>query len=220
MTIMTEEFPIKIKQVIEERVKEMDLFWKVIEGAIPPDRLKILVTRYYAEIKTFIDLKLPERMRLCPSNAHHVRKLFNQIYKEEHGDFEEGQDHPTLLRKLCLALGVTDEELETEYQLYVTRFNYMRELETSWENMITELAIMVAWESVTPKFGKLPFQALRKHYSIPEEALDFFKLHEECDACHSSDVMDILVKSANTQALQKHALATIEKTLDLNQYFV
>lgn len=216
---MPTEFSDRVAITIESGLKRMDLFWDVIEGRASRDALKSAATRYYAEVKTFIDLKLPERMRLCPSDALFARRFLCRIYADEHGDFEEGRDHPSLWAKFCRALGIEQHELDREYQEYARRFRYMRDLEPSRENMVTELATMAAWESVVPRLAELPFKALRDRYAIPEDALEFFSMHQQVDEVHATVALSVLVEAATTPALQDRAIKAIEGTLDLESYF-
>ena len=214
-----EDFEKRVSERIDNAVKQMGLFQDVIEGRLSRLQLRTAAQRYYAEVRTFVDLKLPERLRLCPADALRARRFLAEIYAEEHGDFEPGRDHPALWARFCHALGIGERELEEEYRIYSARFRYLREREPSRENLVTELATMAAWESVVPRFERLPIESLRNRYGIAEEALEFFRVHQQADASHSRAALDVLSVYADTPELRDHALGVIEQTLDLEGYF-
>ncbi len=207
------------QEAIEAGIGRMGFFWSIVERKASQDELRAIASRYYAEIRTFIDLKLPERMRLCPLSALEARKFFWRIYRDEHGEFETGRDHPSLWKKFCRELGIEDAELENQYHAYARKFEYMRKLEPSEENMVTELATMAAWESVVPVFASAPYEALRDHYGISDDGLEFFTLHQDVDGFHSKAALEMLARFASTRKLQDHALRAIEQTLRLDSYF-
>ncbi|MGE4649338.1 MAG: iron-containing redox enzyme family protein, partial [Myxococcota bacterium] len=159
-----EDFENLANERIDTAVRKMGLFQDVVKGRLSRPQLRSAAQRYYAEVRTFVDLKLPERLRLCPSDALRARRFLAEIYAEEHGNFEPGRDHPALWARFCHALGIGERELEDEYRSYSARFRYLREREPSRENLVTELATMAAWESVVPRLARLPIQSLREAY--------------------------------------------------------
>lgn len=214
-----EDFERSVIARIDTSVQRMGLFRAVLEGRLSRQQLRTAARRYYAEIRTFVDLKLPERMRLCPGSALRARAFLARIYAEEHGDFEPGRDHPALWARFCHALDIGERELEEETRAYAPRFHYLREREPCRKHLVTELATMTAWESVVPRFSRLPLSSLRERYGIAEEALEFFRVHQQADAAHSRAALEILTRYANTPALREHSLRVIEETLDLESYF-
>ena len=213
------EFQRVVTDRIDTAVQRMGLFQAVLEGRLSHPQLRAAARRYFAEVRTFVDLKLPERMRLCPGSALGARRFLARIYAEEHGDFEPGRDHPALWARFCHALDIGERELEEEVRAYAPRFHYLREREPCREHMLTELATMAAWESVAPHFAQLTLTALRESYGIAEEALEFFRVHREADAAHSRAALKVLALYADTEAQREHALRVIEETLDLDGYF-
>ena len=214
-----EDFENLVNERIDTAVGQMGLFQDVVRGRLSRPQLRTAARRYYAEVRTFVDLKLPERLRLCPSDALRARRFLAEIYTEEHGNFEPGRDHPALWARFCHALGIGERALEDEYRSYSARFRYLREREPSRENLVTELATMAAWESVVPRLARLPIQSLREAYGIAEDALEFFRVHQQADAAHSRAALDVLSVYADSPELRKHSLGVIEETLDLEGYF-
>ena len=214
-----EDFENLVNERIDSAVRQMGLFQAVAKGQLSRPQLRTAAQRYYAEVRTFVDLKLPERLRLCPSDALRARRFLAEIYAEEHGNFEPGRDHPALWARFCHALGIGERELEDEYRSYSARFRYLREREPSYKNLVTELATMAAWESVVPRLTRLPIQSLRETYGIAEDALEFFRVHQQADVTHSRAALDVLSVYADSPELREHALGVIEETLDLEGYF-
>jgi len=215
-----EEFDRQLSTRIDAAIQRMGLIEAVVEGRLPRRELASAARRYYAEVRTFVDLKLPERMRLCPPDAIHARQFLARIYVEEHGEFVPGQDHPALWARFCGALGLAERELEAEVRAYAPRFHYLREREPSREHLVTELATMSAWESVVPRLAGLHYTALRETYGIPEEALEFFRVHRQADAGHARAAMKVLGTYADTPTLRELALQAATETLELGGYFV
>jgi len=214
-----EGFARELATRIDTAIAHMGLFQAVVEGHLPRQQLENAARRYYAEVRTFVDLKLPERMRLCPPDALRARHFLAQIYVEEHGEFVPGRDHPALWARFCRALGLEERELEAEVRAYAPRFHYLREREPCRKHLVTELATMSAWESVVPQFAGLPCTSLHAAYGIPEEALEFFRVHQQADTSHAQAASEVLGIYADTPALREHALQTVEETLDLRGYF-
>jgi pyrroloquinoline quinone (PQQ) biosynthesis protein C len=212
------QFPELVHKTISTAVEQMEFFWKVIEGKASSEELTIAAKEYYAEVRTFLDIKLPHRMRICPIEALDVRKFLCEIYEEEHGNFEVGRDHAALWKKFCNALGLADSELERHYHQYAAGFSYMSEIEPSVDNMVTEIAIMTAWESVGPLFARLPLESLRTHYDLSPDALEFFELHSVVDVEHSSQALELLTRYASTPVLRERAIAAMTETLKLDNY--
>src|SRR5262245_47826725 len=55
-----------------------------------------LLARMYAETRLFIDVRLPERLRLCPASARSARRYLWENYGDEAGSFVPGRDHVAL----------------------------------------------------------------------------------------------------------------------------
>jgi pyrroloquinoline quinone (PQQ) biosynthesis protein C len=191
----------------------------ILDGTLERDALRRYAARYYAELRTFIDVKIPERLRLCPHGAARAKAFFARAYAEEQGQFRLGEDHASVFGRVCRALDLTTEELEEETKRYAARFRYLRDLEPSWRAMVRELAIAYAWESAAPVLGMAIASALEWHYAVPAEALRFFSLHAAADRAHSAEALQVLLAYADGPELVAVALAAIDETLHLEHYF-
>ena len=189
----------------------------LLAGRLDRPTLALWAARYYGELRVFLDVKLPERLRLCPYEAMLAKQLFARAYVEEQGGFRAGEDHATLFRRLCDALDVPAALLAAETHRQACRFAYLRALEPSEETLVRELAVTYAWESAAPVVGRALAAALAHHYGVPADALAFFTLHESVDRAHSAACLRVLLVHARTEALRALALATVGETLDLDR---
>jgi len=175
-----------------------------------------LAKRHYAEVRTFTDLKLPCRMRICPHDAHLAKKFFWEIYQEEQGGFEPGKNHAEVFRAFCLDVGLTEEILEDEYQGYWPNYAYLLTEPPSMTALVRELAVSYAWESaiarVAPQLQKLLDSVLQE---LGREDVDvrYFDEHVVLDVHHAEMAADVLVAYAVTEDLRDVAKASIRDTL-------
>jgi hypothetical protein len=211
-------FVTAVSEQIERSMRGMTPVWAVLDGSMPDATLRRLAALHHAEIRTFLDLKLPERMRVCPREAVEVRKFFAEEYVEEHGNFVPGRDHGSLWGRLCEALGVERDTLEGAYVTQMRKFEYLRALEPSHEAMVRELATMAGWESVAPRFATPLVHALAQRYALPAESLEFFALHETVDVAHSATALRLLDAFASTPSLREVALHAVSTSLTLRDY--
>ncbi len=208
-----------LRNAVMRGLAEMPVVTAILDGTLAPGTVRRYAARYYAELRTFIDVKIPERLRLCPHDAVRAKEFFARTYVEEQGRFRAGEDHASVFRRVCHALDLTTDVLEEETGRYAVRFRYLRELEPSRGAMVRELAIAYAWESAAPMLGLAIASALERHYAVPPDALRFFSLHEAADRAHSAEALEVLLAYADRPELVAVALAAIDETLDLERYF-
>jgi pyrroloquinoline quinone (PQQ) biosynthesis protein C len=183
---------------------------------ISDEVLRRWTLRHYAEVRTFIDLKLPERLRICPHDAYVAKKFFWHIYEEEQGDFVEGQNHAQMFAKFARAIGITDRDLEAEYLAYRVNFEYMREAEQSLENVVAELAISYAWESAINRIATTLTASLgdvRERFSLSDEDIEYFTAHITLDQDHARLALQTLEHYLTSPILEDIARAAIRDSL-------
>lgn len=208
-----------LREAVRRGLAAMPIVPAILDGTLGRGALRRCAARYYAELRTFIDVKLPERLRLCPHDAVRAKEFFARAYAEEQGQFRAGEDHASVFARVCHAFGLTPDALEGEVERYATRFRHLRDLEPSRHAMVRELAIAYAWESAAPVIGLAIAGALERHYAVPKEALGFFALHDVADRLHSAEALRVLLAYADSPELVAVALAAIDETLDLARYF-
>ena len=209
-------FVAEIKEYAEECYRKIEAVNALLAGELSVEQLKKMAKRHYAEIRTFLDVKIPERMRLCPPHAYSAKQYFWYLYREEHGFFKPGENHAELFKPVCYALGLSDKDLEEEYEAYWPQYKYLFDLTPSLEVLVKELAISAAWESFSPIMGPELMAALKK-YSIPDE-LGYFSLHFEVDQRHGEQAYKTLNEYVTRPDLQAIAMDAITKDLVENNY--
>lgn len=171
---------------------EMPLLNDLCSGSISKEELKQIAMLQYAETKTFTDIKNPARLYLCPHEATLAKKYFCYLYREEQGNFKEGMNHADLFKPVCFDLGLTEKQIEDCYDKYSRTFLYLFHEKPSMEVMVRELGISVAWESLTPYFGKGLIDSLKENYHLSDAAMKYFTIHHSVDQAHSKHAIKTL----------------------------
>jgi pyrroloquinoline quinone (PQQ) biosynthesis protein C len=186
----------------------------ICAGTLPLEMLRRIGARQYAEARAAIQVKFPERLRICPIEAGEARRYWCQQLIEESGDFEAGCDHGSLLAPAFMALGGTQQELDDEYERYLPRVSYLRESPLSLELTLREAAQLYIEEAVFVGEANRIGDALRDHYGVPEGAVRYFRVHAVLDAQHSANGLDMLVSTATSQAQKRLVLETAASALE------
>ncbi len=213
------EYTARIREHVSACCREVALVNSIASGALPPGELVGCARRHYAEVRTFIELKLPERLRLCPPHAYSAKRFFWEIYREEHGDFVDGRNHAELFKPVCHKLGISDDELEAEFNSYWPHYRWMLAAEPSHQIMVRELAVSYAWESFIINLGPGLTAALRSHYGFTDRELLYFKLHSSVDDEHSAAALDTLSEYVTDERLEGWATEAITDSLLRRNYF-
>ncbi len=186
----------------------------ICSGKLPIEHLRAIGARQYAEAKAALQVKFAERLRICPISAATARRYWCQQLTDESGNFEPGHDHATLLAPSCLAVGVTPEQLEAEYQRYLPRVDYLCKSPVSLELTLREGAQVYVEEAVFVGTANRIGDALRDHYGVPEEAVLYFRLHAEVDVGHSAAGLEMLAHCAQSEAHKQLVVETAERSLE------
>jgi len=203
----------EINEYLADCFNKMPLLNDICDRTITKEQLKEIAMLHYAETKTFINVKNPARLYLCPHEATVAKKYFCYLYREEQGNFKEGKNHADLLKPVCFDLGLTEKEIEDCYERYKKSFLYLFHEKPSMEIMIRELGISVAWESLTPFFGARLIDSLREHYKLSEKGMEYFTVHHLVDQAHSKQAVKTLAHYCTTHELMKIAKQGIKSAL-------
>ena len=136
-------------------------------------------------------------------------RIFENIYAG-------GRAHWKLYCQLGEALGIRAEEMwRTEYCAGALAFKaFMSEIcGRSFLEGVS--AHMLAGEAPVPVEGMSRAEALRKHYGLDDQALEFFAVHQEADDDHASVGVNLLAEFAPTEADRRLVVRTVEDTLDM-----
>jgi pyrroloquinoline quinone (PQQ) biosynthesis protein C len=211
--MLSDEIWRQFEDYVAECIGKAPVLGQFLQGKLRQEDLKAIALRFYAEVRTFVDLKLPCRMRLCPHDAVIGKKYFWEIYKEEQGDFMPGKNHAEWFKSFCAVLELSGEDLEREYKAYVPRYSYLLTEEPSYEAMIRELAISYAWETTILVAGPRVIQVLIDKLRLHESQLDYFTGHLVVDEGHSELALNALKAYVTTSATMETARRAVHNDL-------
>jgi pyrroloquinoline-quinone synthase len=137
-----------------------------------------------------------------------VRRVWLTKAIEEEGEDIIGREHgphPAYWVKLCEALGLSRDYVIRSEPLAGVKFAVDVFVEIAHKSWL--LGIAVSEGEDTAKAMIRDIELFRKHYSwVPEEALEFYKLHSEVDVGHGNIRLDILAKYCDTKELQEDCI--------------
>ncbi|MGD9723616.1 MAG: iron-containing redox enzyme family protein [Pirellulales bacterium] len=208
-----DDLRMQLSNLVNESVGRLPIVEAVCSGQLPRQQLQVMAARMYAETRTALQIKLPERLRICPIEASALRRYWCHQLDEESGNFEPGQDHASLLMPVCLALGLTREQLEAEFQRYHPIADYLRESPVSLELSLREATQVFVEESVLAGQAMRIADALRDRYGLSEPALAYFRVHAQLDVAHSAAGLEVLVRCATTPQQRQLVLESAQAVL-------
>jgi pyrroloquinoline quinone (PQQ) biosynthesis protein C len=176
--------------------------------------------RHYAEVRTFVDLKLPCRLRLCPADATDAKAYFWRLYEAEQGFFEPGSNHAEVFGRFCGQLGISRESLEDEWRHYWPNYSYLLVEPPSVECLVRELSVSYAWESMMELVGPSVMNLADKLLGAGKSNYEYFTGHLEFDEGHSNEALGLLKQFASNPALKEVAISSAHDALFIKSPFV
>ena len=137
----------------------------------------------------------------CRVRQHIVENLIDEETNQGRGD----EPHWKLAARLARALGATDVELMNPYvaKESVEYVEWVIDLGRREYGIVTLAAMSIGGETRTDKGIGQMLQALRDHYGLSREALEFFYAHIGEAEAHGDPVFDMVREWATTQERQK-----------------
>jgi len=187
-----------VNSVIEEIVKPglrslMDCryFSELREGKLSVRRLQGFALQHYVT-----NLALCKGFALCMVKYAHEPDLYDHFLHQ----FNEEQYHPDLTKRFGLALGLTEEDFGNVNFI----FECLAHTGAALRGMlIGSPAENRTWalvnESMVCRYSEEFYTYLRKHYSLSEEALEFFRVHWVADQDHTRRAADVIARYARTE---------------------
>ncbi len=161
-----------------------------------------------------------------PNEAHDARQLIAENLYEEHGDLRPGRDHTSLLKQFGRALGLKDQEMEEalplpETQAFIDRIYHI--CRSSFIEGMAAIGIGHEGHALVQRpeaagVGRFA-QALREHYGLSEDDVEFWSLHARADVDHCRRALEMVKKYAVTAELQEKAKRAVEQTLRQWRFF-
>lgn len=202
-----EEFKETFKRVNKEDHKRPPHPWDLLfrEGKCTREQLQGWAKERYYFVKQ-VPVKEYGILFNCPYPE--VRRVWLTKAIEEEGEDIIGREHkahPEYWLKLCEGLGLSSDYVRDTEPLPGVKFavdTFALMATKSWL-----LGIAVSEGEDTAQGMLRDIEIFRKHYSwVPEEALEFYRLHSEVDVGHGNIRLDILAKYCDTKELQEDCI--------------
>jgi pyrroloquinoline-quinone synthase len=138
-----------------------------------------------------------------------VRRMWLPKAIEEEGEDligKPGKPHPDYWLKLCEALGLSRDYVIHSEPLFGVKFAVDSFAQAAFKSSWL-LGVAVSEGDDTARAMARDLEVFRKHYSwVPDDALEFYKIHAAVDVEHGQIRKEILQKYAATKELQEDCI--------------
>lgn len=135
------------------------------------------------------------------------RRWLSKAIEEEGEDIIGGEhrSHPDYWVTVCEGMGLTRDELDASEPLAGVRFAVDAFAHASSRHWL--LGVAVSEGRDTARVMARMLEVFRKHYHwVPDDALEFYRLHSEVDVGHGEIRMDLLSRYCTTKELQEECI--------------
>ncbi|HTN70599.1 MAG TPA: iron-containing redox enzyme family protein [Methylomirabilota bacterium] len=177
-------------------------FTELRKGTLPIRRLQGFALQHY-----MTNIALNKGFALCMVKYAHDPDL----YKHFAYQYNEEQSHPDLVKKFGLALGLKEEDFQNATFI----FECLSHTGAALRGMLTgSPAENRTWalvnESMVCRYSEEFYTYLKKNYELPEDALEFFKVHWIADQDHTRRASEVIERYADS-ARQQQVVREIAK---------
>jgi len=175
-------------------------FFAAIErGEAPKAVVQAWAKQFYPWLAS-VPIAMAERYSNCPievENDPYRRLILDQLVEEAGDPHGKAPGHPELWLRFCEGLGVRRADVLGEPQLPSTMLAIDDFLYT---NRVHPFYISAAGSSEPPNVELCArlLPALRKHYAVPEDHLEYYRLHVTADVEHSEWIGRIVANFASS----------------------
>lgn len=218
--LTTDQFVQEVNQKIASKsLLNHPFYQKWNEGALTQEQLKEYAKQYYHFVKHF-----PRLVSCVHSNCDDfdTRQMLMQNLADEEGYKSEFKNHPELWMDFAKSLGLTEDEVRNAVPLRETEYlvDGMYELAKSQDNELG-IASLYAYESQVPEISKTKIEGLKKFYGInSDDAIAYFRVHEEFDVYHSKEELDAIIKKCKTDEEKKRVINAVDEAAALQWGFL
>ncbi len=186
----------------------------IAAGTIPIRQLQGWITQDYQYRKHVTRLATLRYVKCTdPEIAAH---LYEVVEEEAAGVSTGTAGHLDLFYGLAAGLGVSQQQLEAAPVLPPAAAHvYWAELILHTQPWFLAMAAQLAGEGDGARNNRVMRTGLQHHYGLDDEALRFYRTHEEADADHGSLTEVIIRRYVTTQELQAQATAIVRRKLQL-----
>jgi pyrroloquinoline quinone (PQQ) biosynthesis protein C len=177
-----------------QSLMETQYFSELRQGKLSIPRLQGFALQHY-----LTNVALNKGFALCMVKYAHEPEL----YKHFAYQYNEEQYHPDLVKKFGLALGLKEED----FQEATFIFECLSHTGAALRGMLTgSLAENRTWalvnESMVCRYSEEFATYLPKNYELPDDALEFFRVHWVADQDHTQRAAEVITRFANTRQEQ------------------
>jgi pyrroloquinoline quinone (PQQ) biosynthesis protein C len=195
----------------------------LVREIVNPGLESLMATQYFSELRQatlsvrrlqgfalqhyLTNITLNKGFALCMVKYAHDSDLFRHFAYQ----YNEEQYHPDLVKKFGLALGLEEDDFQSATFI----FECLSHTGAALRGMLTgSPAENRAWalvnESMVCRYSEEFYTYLKKNYELPEDALEFFKVHWVADQDHTERARQVIERYAES-ARQQHVATQIAK---------
>ncbi len=178
---------------------------------IQPGVERLMESRYFAALR---DGKLTTRQLGGFAIQHYIHNMAvlkgfaliaaqraadDKAFMAMAGGLYEEFTHPAMCRKFGLALGLTDEDFDHALPTYGCLLHTAATIHAMYLARPIEVrANALSNETMVQRYAVEFDVYLRKHYDIPEEAMEFFVVHQGADVEHTARAAKAIAELADS----------------------
>ena len=179
-------------------------FHELEQGKIPKPVVQEWVQQFYPWLAC-VPIAMAERFSQCswePKNDRYRRMILDQLVEEAGDPKGKEPGHPELWLRFCEGLGVPRAKVQSAELLPSTMVAIDDFLYT---NRVNPFYVSAAGSSEPPNVPLCArlLPAFRNHYGVPEENLEYYRLHVTADVEHSQWIGEIVASFASTPEVRK-----------------
>ena len=187
-----------VKEIIEpglQSLMQTQYFAELRQGTLSTRRLQGFALQHY-----ITNLALNKGFALCMVKYAHDTDL----YKHFAYQYNEEQHHPDLVKRFGLALDLKEED----FQDAIFIFECLSHTGAALRGMLAgSPAENRTWalvnESMVCRYSEEFATYLPKHYRLPDDAVEFFRVHWVADQDHTQRAAQVIMRFANTPKEQE-----------------
>lgn len=180
-------------------------FFSAVEhGTVPRPVLQAWATQFYPWLAV-VPIAMAERYANCPpepENDPYRRLILDQLLEEAGDPHGKAPGHPELWLRFCEGVGLAKSQVLGHPSLPSTMVAIDDFLYT---NRVNTFYVSAAGSSEPPNVELCArlLPSFREHYHVPEEALEYYRLHVTADVEHSEWIGRIVAHFARTANVRR-----------------
>lgn len=184
--------------------KTHPFFTALEHGKVPRPVLQAWARQFYPWLAS-VPIAMAERFANCPidiANDPYRRLILDQLVEEAGDPKGSTTGHPELWLRFCEGLGLSRSDVLGEAQLPSTMLAIDDFLYT---NRVHPFYVSAAGSSEPPNVELCArlLPSFRSHYKVPEEHLEYYRLHVTADVEHSEWIGRIVAHFARSSEVRR-----------------